>query len=175
MHHATCYAHSAGGCPVFRDAGSRVQLQYSRAEEIPHASPTLPVDTPSLGGMTARWGAPSSRATCYMHHATCYAHSAGGCPRLRDDGSRVHRQVVQMQHAPNTMHCPLFMWMPCRSVGRRLAGGIIEPSNVIGSLLHASPTLLVDALPLDGMTWAASSSCLQLATCFAHPLRRTPC
>jgi len=67
MHHATCYAHSAGGCPVFRDAGSRVQLQYSRAED---ASPTLRVDAPSLGGMTARWGAPSSRATCYMHHAT---------------------------------------------------------------------------------------------------------
>jgi hypothetical protein len=40
MHHATCYAHSAGGCPIFRDAGSRVQLQYSRAEEMLNASPT---------------------------------------------------------------------------------------------------------------------------------------
>ena len=29
MHHTTCYAHSAGECPVFRDAGSQVQLQYS--------------------------------------------------------------------------------------------------------------------------------------------------
>ena len=112
MHHATCYAHSAGGCPVFRNAGSRVQLQYSRAED---ASPTLPVDASSLGGMTARRGAPSSRATCYIHHAT---------PTLQVDAPDfgmtargVRRQAVQMQHAPSTMHHPLFMWMPCCSVG----------------------------------------------------------
>jgi len=84
LHYATFFTHSAGGCPMFWDGGSRVQLQYSRAVQ-------KPVDASSYGGMTARRGAPSScaNATCTMLHSSpCYtlrhaiffAHSAGGCP-----------------------------------------------------------------------------------------------
>jgi hypothetical protein len=86
--------------PVFRDAGLRVQLQYPRAED---ASPTLPVDAPSLGGMTARWGAPSSHATCYLHRATCYAHSAGGCPVFRDASLQVQLQYPQAEDVSPTL------------------------------------------------------------------------
>ena len=66
MHHTTYF-------PTLQvDAGSRVQLQYFCVEEMQHASPTLPVDAPSCGRMTARWGAPSSWAICNvtMLHAT---------------------------------------------------------------------------------------------------------
>src|SRR5258708_5152978 len=87
------------------------------------------LDALSLDGMTARRGAPSSRATCYMHHATCYAHSAVGCPRFWDDGSR--GAPPSRANATRTKHCH---------------------ANAIGNLLHASPTLPVDALSFDRMT-----------------------
>ena len=116
MHHATCYAHSAGGCPVFRDASS-------------------------FGGMTARRGAPSScaNASCTTLHifplcrwmprirdagswpagatpvlshrgnAICFTHSASGCPvSWRDDGSLgCTVELCNMQHHHATCYSHL--------------------------------------------------------------------
>ena len=136
MHHTTCYAHSAGGCPVFQDASSWVQLQYSRAED---ASPTLRVDAPSLGGMTACRGAPSSHATCYMHHTTCYAHSAGGCPVFQDAGSWVQLQYSRAKDASPTLQ------VDAPSLCRMTACWGALSSRATGYMHHATPTLQVDA------------------------------
>jgi hypothetical protein len=103
----------AGATPVLPSRGNAKMLHH----------------TLSLGGMTARRGAPSSCATCYMHHATCYAHSAGECPRFWDDGSR--GAPPSRANATRTKHCH---------------------ANAIGNLLHASPTLPVNALSFDRMT-----------------------
>jgi hypothetical protein len=56
MLHAPCYAHSAGGCPSFRDDGSRgAPPSCANATRTKHhASPTLHVDAPLFSGMTAR-------------------------------------------------------------------------------------------------------------------------
>jgi len=84
LHYATFFTHSAGGCPMFWDSSSRVQLQYSRVVQ-------KLADASLCGGMMTHQGAPSScaNATCTMLHSSpCYilrhaiflAHSAGGCP-----------------------------------------------------------------------------------------------
>jgi hypothetical protein len=144
--YATCYTHSTSGCPVSRrdDSSLGCTVKPCNMLHAPHymlcplcrwmphilgcrltgATPVLlsrGCFTHSASGcpiswwMTARRGAPSSCATCYMHHAM---------PTLQVDAPDfgmtargVRRQAVQMQHAPSTMHHPLFTWMPHCSVG----------------------------------------------------------
>jgi hypothetical protein len=188
LHRATCYAHSAGGCPVFRDASLRVQLQYPRAEDASH---TPPVDAPSFCGMMARRGAPSSRATCYLHRATCYAHSAGGCPVFRDAGLRVQLQYPRAEDASHTppVDAPSLAGMMARrgapsshatcylhraTYYAHSAGGcpVFRDASLRVQLQYpqaedASPTLLLDTPSHGGMMAhrGAPSSC---ATCYLH-------
>jgi len=87
MHHATRYAHSAGGCPIVRDDGSR-GAPLSRANAIctaQHALPTLPADTPPLDEMTGSQGAPSRCADTNAPCITSHRFSASGYPAPRWD------------------------------------------------------------------------------------------
>ena len=151
--------------PRIRDAGSRVQLQYFRVEEMQYASPTLPVDAPSRGGMTAHWGAPSSCAICNMHHATCYSH-------LRPATICVIDALLHLCPATATFVLTYCLSAPCYCYLRtdillrlRLATAIC----ILNKLLHLVPaTLEIDEyvfylntcprFPDDGL-WGVPLSC----------------
>jgi hypothetical protein len=83
MHHATCYAHSVGGCPVFWDAS----LSWGNATScFTHSVSRCPISWQDDGFLGSTIKPCYMHAICYLHHATCYAHSAGGCPRFQDKG-----------------------------------------------------------------------------------------
>jgi len=144
--YGTCYTHSTSGCPVSRrdDGSSGCTIELCNMLHAPRymlctlcrwmprisgcrlagATPVLlsrGCFTHSASGCPISWRDDgSSECTvelCNMLHAPCYTHSAGGCPRFRMMARGVHHQAVQMQHAPSTIHHPLFTWMPHCSVG----------------------------------------------------------